>query len=230
MDSFLPFSKPHLVVIGLMLFLPALIAVGARRYGAVVLGARIGFTVLLLGNKLFSLYLAEVVEAMAWWDLLPLHVCDLATAWVVLAMWSRKQVWMDLAYFWGIAGTLQGVLTPDLPFDYPHVRWFTFFVSHGGIVAGVLYLVWGEERRVYPRSIWVAWRWILVYAVVASVVNVLLGTNYGYLCGPPKNPSLIDYLGPWPWYIANLVVLAVVKFWIYYVPFGLVDWWRRRRH
>jgi hypothetical protein len=25
------------------------------------------------------------------------------------------------------------------------------------------------------------------------------------------------------------VVLAVVKFWIYYIPFGLVDWWRRRR-
>jgi hypothetical integral membrane protein (TIGR02206 family) len=148
---------------------------------------------------------------------------------VILALWSRRQVWVDLAYFWGLAGTLQAVLTPDLPVVFPHVRWISFFVSHAGIIAAVLYLVWGEGRRVYWESIWVAWRWILIYAAVVLVVNGLLGTNYGYLCRPPENPSLIDYLGPWPWYIGSLAILAVVKFFIYYLPFGVVDWWRGRR-
>jgi uncharacterized membrane protein YwaF len=60
-------------------------------------------------------------------------------------------------------------------------------------------------------------------------INALLGTNYGYLCEPPRNPSLIDYLGPWPWYIGSLVILAVVKFWIYYLPFWFMDWWRNRQ-
>ncbi len=230
MRSMLCFALPHATVIVLMLLLPAILAVLARRHEAVSLATRIALTAILLANKLFALYLATVVEAMEWRHILPLHVCDLATAWVILALWSRKQIWMDLAYFWGLAGTLQGVLTPDLPFDYPHERWFSFFVSHAGIIVGVLYLVWGERRRVYLRSIWVAWRWIIIYAVGVIGINALLGTNYGYLCGPPKEPSLIDYLGPWPWYIGSLVILAVVKFYIYYSPFWLMDRWRNRRN
>ncbi|MDW8349975.1 MAG: TIGR02206 family membrane protein [Verrucomicrobiae bacterium] len=224
-----PFDLEHSVVIALMLIIPGLAAWGARKSQGVLLGVRWSFTVMLVGNKFFALYLALNVEGIGWRDILPLHVCDLATLWVILALWSRNQIWMDLAYFWGLAGTLQGVLTPDLPVEFPHARWFSFFISHAGIVAGVLYLVWGERRRVYLRSVWAAWKWIMVYAVCVSVVNVLLGTNYGYLCAPPQNPSLIDYLGPWPWYIGSLMILAVVKFFIYYLPFAWSDFRRRQQ-
>jgi uncharacterized membrane protein YwaF len=47
----------------------------------------------------------------------------------------------------------------------------------------------------------------------------LLKTNFGYLAHPPPNPSLIDHLGPWPYYIIGLETIALVLFLLLTLPF-----------
>ena len=48
--------------------------------------------------------------------------------------------------------------------------------------------------------------------VGAAITNQITGSNYGFLSAPPPSPSLVDALGPWPWYILGIEAIALVYF------------------
>ena len=54
----------------------------------------------------------------------------------------------------------------------------------------------------------------------AMTVNKILGTNFGFAAGPPPNPSLIDHLGPWPWYLVSMSAIAFVLYLLLALPFA----------
>lgn len=163
--------------------------------------------------------LARYAPVRPWPDLLPMHLCDWATFTIAVALLRRGQIWYELAYFWGLSGTLQAVITPDLP-EVDAVRVWTFFIGHSGIIAGVLFATWGLKMRPqFPGSLLRAFAWLQFYAVCAGLVNWQCGTNFGYLAAKPHSASLLDALAPWPWYIAELEALSLVSFLIYAAPF-----------
>ena len=55
--------------------------------------------------------------------------------------------------------------------------------------------------------------------IIVSLLNWLLHTNYGYFNGPPDAPSLLDYMGPWPWYLFTLQAVALLFFFLLLLPF-----------
>jgi uncharacterized membrane protein YwaF len=59
----------------------------------------------------------------------------------------------------------------------------------------------------------------MLYAVVIGSLNALLHTNYAFLCHKPENASLMDHLGPWPWYVASLIALSMVFYSLLNLPF-----------
>ena len=58
-------------------------------------------------------------------------------------------------------------------------------------------------------------------------VNLLLGSNYLYLMRKPFQPSPLDYMGPWPWYILGLAALVIAACLLCYLPFAVQDRLRR---
>jgi uncharacterized membrane protein YwaF len=52
------------------------------------------------------------------------------------------------------------------------------------------------------------------------LVNRILGTNFGFAAKPPDNPSLIDHLGPWPWYLLSMSAIALVLYLLLALPFA----------
>jgi len=162
----------------------------------------------LVGNEVGSW---GVAVSQGWWGL-PCQLCDLAVflmAWVLL---GRRRLIGELAVLWGLAGSLQAVLTPDLSAGFPSYPWIQFFLGHGAVVLSAVYLVVRGRVTLTGRSVWRVWLISNVYVVIAGLLNWRLATNFGYLASKPLHPSLLDWLGPWPWYLVGMEVLALGLF------------------
>lgn len=158
---------------------------------------------------------------------LPLNLCDWAQAALILALLSRNQRAYELGYFWGLGGTLQGVITPDVGRGFPDIQFLLFMLDHAGLIAALLYLTVGTGMRPVPRSLPRVIGASFLYAVVAGTADYALGTNYGFLRGKGDNISLLTFLAPWPWYIGELVAIGLLSIAVYYAPFLLLDRLRR---
>ena len=66
--------------------------------------------------------------------------------------------------------------------------------------------------------------WLNVYMVLVEVVNFALGSNYMFIARKPDVPTLIDFLGPWPWYIIPLEAIGFAVCLLLYLPFAIRDW------
>ena len=126
---------------------------------------------------------------------------------------------VELTYFWGLAGTLQAVLTPDLHVGFPSLEFVQFVVGHLGIVLAALYLVVGLRIVPRPGAAVRVFTITVAYAALIGAFNWLTGSNYMYLAAPPENPSLLSLLGPWPWYLLSATGVAIVLFAVLDAPF-----------
>ncbi len=116
-----------------------------------------------------------------WPDALPMHLCDWASFAVIIALVWRGQLAYELAYLWGLSGTFQAVLTPDLTETLPNPFFIGFFVDHCGIIVSVLFLTWGLGMRPTPepcrgRVVGARFTWCARVRWTGSVT-----ANYGYL-------------------------------------------------
>ena len=110
------------------------------------------------------------------------------------------------------------LLTPDLWSPWPSYPAYYFFVSHGGIVVACAVLVFGAGRPFRPGAIRRAFGLLIGYAAAVGTFNAIFGANYMYLCQRPKNPSLLDWLGPWPVYLGGAAVVGLALFWLLWLP------------
>jgi hypothetical integral membrane protein (TIGR02206 family) len=153
---------------------------------------------------------------------LPLQLCDLAWMFAVYSLWTRSRLGATVTYLWGITLTTQAMLTPDLASAFPEPRFLMFWAMHVLVVWAAVHLVFG--LRMLPT--WATYRRTVgitaVWAGAVMVYNTVADTNYGYLNGKPDNASILDLLGPWPFYVvAEIVIIMVV--------WALMTWpWARR--
>src|SRR5579862_8822560 len=190
------FGPAHLTVIGITILLPVLLAwrakqPGSERFTRVV---RYALAAMLLVNwiayALFRVARGEFTPALA----LPMHLCDWATATVIMALVADGRAMYELSYFWGLGGTFQAILTPNIQVTFPNPRFISFFIAHSGIVVAVLFLTMALKLRPRPGSILRTFLWSEVYMVCALAVNALTGGNYGFLTHKPEGASLLDFL------------------------------------
>ena len=215
--SFQIFGPSHLVALGVTGLVAAWMIRSARR-GRPALAER-GLAALLLICYPLTLLVQVVDGGEVSGPVLPMHLCDWAAVVSALGLLLRRVVLAELAWFWGLAGTLNGLLTPNLQADFPSLRYHQFFLQHGGVVAAAIYLVYGAGLKPRPGAARRAYAGLLGYAVVAAAVNEVTGANYGFLCAKPGAASLMDALGPWPYYIGGLLLVAGVFFFLLELPF-----------
>ena len=214
------FGPSHLVALALFATVVVTMIVTARRASPWTVRA------MEKAAGLAMLAYIPVTIVLAWpvgWltadHLVPLHVCDLVALAAGVALLTRRPLAVEITYFWGLAATANGLITPSLTVDFPRLHYFTFFWLHAGVVASALYLVLGPRLWPGPGSIR---RVILVgygYLLAVGLIDWIFGWNYGFLCGKPPTASLFDALGPWPWYLLSVQALAIGMFFFLYAPF-----------
>lgn len=231
---FVVFGPSHRLVLELIVVVPLLLAGLVRLTRSVTLSRVVS---LVLAAMIAGTWIAWyiVFTRNGWLDLgnaLPLDLCSWAAIATIVALVTGNQKAYELAWFWAMAGTVQGIVTPDIPDDFPSFRFIEFSTFHGGIIAAVLFLTLGRGMRPYPKSIPRVIGWSLIYMAVAGLADWLLKVNYGFLRAKPGHASLYDLMPGWPWYIPVVVVLALIAVVVCYLPFFLVDvvaWLRKKR-
>ncbi len=223
--SFQPFCFQHWVVLIFTAVLTVVaIFIGRRSDGAAGKKIFTGlFTALLVGNELLW-NLFEIWSGR--WSIetgLPLQLCDLGIYLTAYALLTRNRTAFEYAYFWGLAGTLHGLITPNLRESFPHYQFIKFFMAHVGILVGAIYLTVGCGLKPSRGSVKRVFLITNVYAAGVGVFNWAFHTNYLFLCHKPFSPSIIDVLGPWPFYLIGLEAIALLSLWLYDAPFFLLE-------
>lgn len=139
---------------------------------------------------------------------LPFYLCDVVSIFLALALFTKNQRLAEIGYLWGLAGTMQGLLMPTLWFDHKEIEFYIFFLQHGGAPVAAIFLIWGlgivPEKGALKRAVF----WSLGYIAIVMSINVLIDENYGFLNGKPDADTFFDYMGPWPFYLITLQLIA----------------------
>jgi hypothetical integral membrane protein (TIGR02206 family) len=155
--------------------------------------------------------------------MLPLWLCSV-TSWSMplLLIW-RNRYYFEWAYFMGSIGAAMALLTPDLTiYGFPHYRFIEFLTLHGAIIVAVVYMTAVEGFRPTWRSLLRVFVVANLYWLFCAVVNSLIGSNYLYTHGKLPTPSLLDWLGPHPWYLLWMEVIGILLCVLLYLPFAKI--------
>lgn len=196
--------------------------VAARREPTAAI-ARGSLSIVLAATLIAHLLVEATRGELTTLDFLPLHLSDFAVLLAIFSLLTLRQRAAELLYFLSIAELL-AILTPDVGSGFRSFRTVVFFLLHGGTLVAAVLLTFGLRLIPQRGAVIRALIFLHAYAIVAALANAALGTNFLYLRRRPSQPSLLDWMGPWPWYLIGASAIAAVLFSIANAPF----WWQRR--
>lgn len=154
---------------------------------------------------------------------LPLYLCSFMALLIPIFTYYRKYWMFEILLFWIIAGTTQGVVTPDIPEGFPTFDYFRYWTVHLGLLIIVFYAVFVLKMMPKFKSVFKSFFALQLYVVFMVAINYVLKANYFYLNAKPQSASVLDYLGEWPLYIIVGQLIIVPYFLLIYLPFYLVE-------
>lgn len=209
--TFVLFSLEHLIAIT-VLFISLLLLymfrnVLARPFTNILLFERL-FAISLLIMEV-SYHLILILEGKwSFSESLPLHLCSLSLFCSCFLLWTGSKRLYDFIFFAGMGGALQAVLTPSIIVHFPDFKFIQFFYVHIGIILTAFYLLWVKGYRPTFKGIIQTMLVLNIIFPFIFILNILVQGNYMFLREKPINGSLLDFLGPYPWYIISLEIVA----------------------
>ena len=221
--TFVPYSRVHLIAVCIC----ALAVIGLAGAGRRLCRPHEAILRRVLGIFGITYWISYNI----WWNRnglipagLPLHICDLAGLVAPLALLTLNRWLRAILYFWAFTLTVQAFIQPNLVHGPATAVFWLFWLQHTIIIAYAFYdLVvlrfrpdWRDLGRVYIVS--------AIYLAAIIPVNLLLGSNYGFIGNPPppdKIPPFVDILGPWPQRALIVVALAAAGFALLALPWQI---------
>ena len=216
------FSAPHLIPLVATVVAAVGLGAWARRHAVdapALVRARRALALAMVLSELPLRIVVYVPDGVRPEANLPLHLTHWAWLACVVALWTGRPLAFELAYFWGASAVAQAMVTPSLSRDFPDVHYWQFMAVHVPVLVGIVLMAWGCRMTPRPGAVRRAWLAAVAVFAVAASVSAVTGANYMFARRPPFRGSLLDWMGPWPWYLLSAAVLALVVFWLLDRPF-----------
>ena len=151
---------------------------------------------------------------------LSLHMCGISVFISCYALYTKNQAAFELSFFWGLAGALQAVLTPDpTRFHFGYISTFWSFLSHGIIIMNVFWLIFVDNMRCRKNSllntILVTNGAIFIIGIINNAIGN--GANYWFICEKPSGDSPF-LIGEWPYYLFTFQLAGILFMSLIYLP------------
>ena len=168
---------------------------------------------------------------MGHWNIansLPLHLCGISSIACIFIMLFIKndknkynQSIFEYLVLLGIPSGLHSILTPEFIHGWEGFYFYEFYISHGAIFLVPLYLSIVFDYKIRTDSWKTAFLNILMIVPIIGLINLLIDSNYMYLCKSPiaDNPLLLT--DQWPYYVPMIIFFVFLHnlsvFYIYKV-------------
>lgn len=150
---------------------------------------------------------------------IPVELCNISLILSILLLLTRKKFIYEILLFTGLLGASQALITPLLFYDFPHFRFFHFFYTHLMMIWVPLYFTWAKGYRPTIWSVVKLFVFLNVLMPIIMYINKLVDGNYMFLTQKPSTASLLDVLGPYPYYIFSMEGLLIILSLVVWVVF-----------
>ena len=161
-----------------------------------------------------------------WIRLVPIHMCSLSGFFIGIFLLTKKRLFFEIAFFWGIGGGINALITPDVTLTFPDPKYVLFFLGHGLLIVNIGYACIALSNRPTFKSVKNGIFFSLAVLPVIYVINLLLGppANYWYLgAKPTEGQSIMDFFPDPPLHIPLLIIIGAFLFLLIYSPYWVYD-------
>lgn len=216
------FSREHIITISILVICCIIIYLFHNQFKKEKINHyfRYTFSFILIGVELIYYIWVHINRLWSFSRDLPLHLCEVAVILSIILLLTKSYLLYELLYFWTICGVLSAIITPELNgYNPSHFIFYHFFITHGFVVITIVFMTFVNAYRPKPWSILKTIIITNIYMVFVAIINIFTGGNYLFICKKPQADTIMDFLGPWPWYILSLEGVALIGFIIAYLPF-----------
>ena len=153
---------------------------------------------------------------------LPFHLCRAANILIFIVLFFRSFLPYEIVFFWGLT-VIHAVITPDIAQGFPHYHFIRYWLTHQLMIIGIIYATFVYDIRPHKTSIYKSFVALLLFFLITIPVNLFLDANYFWICGKPPVGTVLDYFGPWPWYLIVAIVLALIHFYFFYYLINFIS-------
>jgi hypothetical integral membrane protein (TIGR02206 family) len=230
-QPFVIFGNAHLITLFIIIAIAIVfpLIVKTRPMSQVILITKI------MGVSLISL---EFIKPLIWhysmnfpWiELVPIHMCNLSTLFIGIFLITKKRLFFEVAFFWGIGGGINALITPDIPNSFPDPQYILFFFGHGLLIIAIAYACISLANRPTFNSVKNGICFSLITLPVIYSINKILGppANYWYLGSKPVGDSILNLFPAPPLHIPVLIIIGVILFFLIYSPYWAYDSFKKQ--
>ena len=216
-DKFVLFSNEHLITMGIG-FASCILLVFLGFFTEKKTAFAKIIAIAVLGIKIAEILFRHYYYGETVAQLLPLHLCPIVIILSIFMMFFHSEVIFQPVYFWSI-GAFFAIIMPEIRDGMSNFASQSFFITHFFILFSTAYAFVHFRFRPTRAGFLCSFLLLVTLAFVMYFVNNKLGTNYLYVNRPPVTKSLMDFMGPWPYYIFSLAGIDIAISFFMYLPF-----------